>query len=235
MLILCFLQELLKKGHSPSTLKVYVAAIVVTHAPIHGQSVGWNNLVFRFLKGYSRLNSPHPVTVPTWDLPTVLRALKSPPFGLLQSVDLRTLTLKTVLLLALASLKCMGDLQALSVSTSCLEFRPNDSKIVQKPRQGYILKVLFNKSQNKSQNKFLYKISTFQRFSSLEHFYKGGPTSITKNVHNLFCDQRKYENKIANEKGETNGLQQHIQYTRCIVLSLLSDGLLHIHVSTAVS
>ncbi len=69
-------------------------------------------------------------------------ALKSPPFELLQSVDLRPLTRKTALLLALASLKRMGDLHALSVSPSCLKFGPNNSKIILKPRHGYIPKVL---------------------------------------------------------------------------------------------
>ncbi len=94
-----------------------------------------NNLVVRFLKGSRRLNTPRSITFLTWDLPTVLRALKSPPFELLQSVDLHPLMLKTALLLALASVKRMGDLQALSVSPSCLEFGTNDSKIVLKPRQ----------------------------------------------------------------------------------------------------
>ncbi len=93
------------------------------------------------LKGFRRLNAPCNVTVPTWYLSTVLRALKSPPFEQLQSVDLRPLTLKTPLLLALPSVKRMGDLQALSVSPSCLEFGPNDSKIILKPRHGYIPKV----------------------------------------------------------------------------------------------
>ncbi len=37
----------------------------------------------------------------------------------------------------------MGDLQALSVSPNCLEFGPGDSKVVLKPRHGYIPKVLF--------------------------------------------------------------------------------------------
>ncbi len=41
-LILSFLQELLDKGRSPSTLKVYVAAIAASHAPIVSQSVGRN-------------------------------------------------------------------------------------------------------------------------------------------------------------------------------------------------
>ncbi len=72
----------------------------------------------------------------------MLRALKSPPFESLQSADLRPLTLKTALLLALASVKRMGALQALSVSPSYLKFGSTDSKIVLKPRYGYIPKVL---------------------------------------------------------------------------------------------
>ncbi len=104
--------------------------------------MGRNNLVVYFLKGSRRFNLPRPVTVSTWDLPTVLRALKSTPFEPLQSVDLRPLTLKTTLLLALASVTRMRDMQALSVSPFCLEFGPNDSKIVLKPRHGYKPKVL---------------------------------------------------------------------------------------------
>ncbi len=101
--VLSFLQELLDKGRSHSTLKVFVAAIAAFHAPIAGQSVGRDNSVVRFLKGARRLNPPRPLTVPTWDLPTVLRALKGPPFEPLQSTNLRSLSLKTALLLALAS------------------------------------------------------------------------------------------------------------------------------------
>ncbi len=140
--VLSFLQELLDKGRSHSTLKVFVAAIAAFHAPIAGQSVGRDNSVVRFLKGARRLNPPRPLTVPTWDLPTVLRALKGPPFEPLQSTDLRSLLLKTALLLALASVKRVGDLQTLSTSPACLEFGPNDSKAVLKPRHGYVPKVL---------------------------------------------------------------------------------------------
>lgn len=46
------------------------------------------------------------------------------------------------LVLALASVKGLGDLQTLSVGISCLEFGPNDYKIILKPRQGYVPKVL---------------------------------------------------------------------------------------------
>ncbi len=65
-----------------------------------------------------------------------LTLLKGPPFELLQSVNLRYLLLKTALV------KQMGDLQVLSVSPSCLQFRPNNSKVILKPRHGYVPKVL---------------------------------------------------------------------------------------------
>ncbi len=45
-------------------------------------------------------------------------------------------------LLALASVKRVGDLQALSANPACLEFGPNDSKVVLKPRLCYVPKVL---------------------------------------------------------------------------------------------
>ncbi len=86
------------------------------------------------------MNPPRPRTV-TWDLPTV-RALQGLPFEPLQSSSLRVLSLKTTLLLALASVKQVGDLQALSVNPACLEFGPNDSKVVLKPMLGYVPKVL---------------------------------------------------------------------------------------------
>lgn len=50
--------------------------------------------------------------------------------------------LKTAFLLALALVKSVGDLQALLVSTSCLEFGPNDCKVVLQPCGGYVPKVL---------------------------------------------------------------------------------------------
>ncbi len=67
---------------------------------------------------------------------------KGPPFEPLQSWSLRVLSLKTTLLLALASVKRVGDLQALSITPACLEFRPNNSKVILKPRLGYVSKVL---------------------------------------------------------------------------------------------
>ncbi len=63
-------------------LKVYVAAIAASHAPVVDQLVGRSKLVVRFLKGSMRLNPPRPFTTPT-------------PFESLQSVNLQSLSLKT--------------------------------------------------------------------------------------------------------------------------------------------
>ncbi len=139
--VLSFLQDGLERRLSPSTLKVYVAAIAAHHDAVDGKSVEKHDLVVRFLRGARRLNPPRPHLVPSWDLPSVLTALKEEPFEPLQSVELKVLSLKTVLLTALASVKRVGDLQAFSVNDSCLEFRPADSHVVLRPRPGYVPKV----------------------------------------------------------------------------------------------
>ncbi len=54
----------------------------------------------------------------------------------------RILTLKVTLLLALTSLKRVGDLQALSVSEMCMDFAPGLVKVTLRPWPGYIPKVL---------------------------------------------------------------------------------------------
>ncbi len=116
--VLSFLQQGLERRLSPSTLKVYVAAISAYHDPVEGKSVGKHNLVVRFLRGARRLNPPKPPSLHSWDLALVLRALITAPFEPLQSVELKFLSMKTLLLTALASIKRVGDLQAFSVDDS---------------------------------------------------------------------------------------------------------------------
>ncbi len=139
--VLSFLQDGLERRLSPSTLKVYVAAIAAHHDAVDSKSVGKHDLVIRFLRGARRLNPPRPHLVPFWDLPLVLMALNEEPFEPLQSVELKFLSLKTVLLTALASVKRVGDLQAFSVDDSCLEFGPGNSHVILRPRPGYVPKV----------------------------------------------------------------------------------------------
>ncbi len=95
-----------------------------------------------FLKGARRLHPPRPPSVPPWDLEVVLRALSQPPFEPLASVDLKELSLKTALLLALASAKRIGDLHAFSVDSDCICFGPGDCSVTLRPRPGYVPKSL---------------------------------------------------------------------------------------------
>ncbi|KAL0163759.1 hypothetical protein M9458_039512, partial [Cirrhinus mrigala] len=125
--VLSFLQEKLERRLSPSTLKVYVAAIAAYHDAVDGASIGKHQLVVR-------VNPPRPHLVPSWDLSVALRGLRGPPFEPLVSVELKFLSLKTALLTTLASIKRVGDLQAFSVNEACLEFGPADSHVVLRPR-----------------------------------------------------------------------------------------------------
>ncbi|KAL0153588.1 hypothetical protein M9458_051068 [Cirrhinus mrigala] len=128
--VLSFLQEGLDRHLSASTLKVHVAAISANHDLVGDRSVGKHDLIIRFLRGARRLNPPRPNLIPSWDLAVVLQGLQQDPFEPLQSVKLDALSLKTTLLTALTSVKRVGDLQALSVDSSCLEFGPANSHVV---------------------------------------------------------------------------------------------------------
>ncbi len=79
--------------------------------------------------------------MPTWDLAVVLEALLKAPFEPLEEVNLRFLTVKNVFLLAISSFKKVGDLPALSMAPSCLEFAPCMARTFLYPRQGYVPKV----------------------------------------------------------------------------------------------
>ncbi len=139
--VLSFLQERLERRLSPSTLKVYVAAIAAHHDAVDGRSLGKHDLIVRFLKGARRMNPSRPPLVPSWDLSIVLARLQRGPFEPLDSVELKFLSLKTALLTALTSIKRVGDLQAFSISEECLVFGPVYSHVVVRPRPGYVPKV----------------------------------------------------------------------------------------------
>ncbi|KAI2646090.1 Sentrin-specific protease 2 [Labeo rohita] len=116
--VLSFLQDKLERRLSPSTLKVYVPAIAAYHDAVDGLSLGKHHLIVRFLRG-----------------------LRRAPFEPLASVELKYLSLKTSLLIALTSIKRVGDLHAFSVSESCLEFGPADSHVTLRTWPGYVPKV----------------------------------------------------------------------------------------------
>ncbi len=139
-----FLQDQFTAGQAPSTLKVYVVAISVCHIPLGGMSLGKDPLVSRFLCGTLRLRPAARTREPTWDLAIVLQGLSLAPFKPLEEVPAKFFTLKALFLLAISSPKKIGDLQALSVAPSCLEFVPGMVKAFLHPRPGYVPKVPAN-------------------------------------------------------------------------------------------
>ncbi len=92
--VLSFLQERLERRLSPSTLKVYVAAIAAHHDAVDGRSLGKHDLIVRFLKGARRMNPSRPPLVPSWDLSIVLAGLQRGPFEPLDSVELKSCLLR---------------------------------------------------------------------------------------------------------------------------------------------
>ncbi len=139
--VLEFLQERLTAGAAATTLRVYVAAIAAQRE-LDEIPLGRHRLVSAFMRGARCLRPVRPTAVPSWYLSVVLEGLVTAPFEPLESASDRILTLKVVLLLALTSLKKVGDLQAFSVSETCMDFAPGLVKVTLRPRPGYIPKVL---------------------------------------------------------------------------------------------
>ncbi len=139
--VLEFLQERLTARAAATTLRVYVVAIAARRE-LDEIPVGRHRMVSAFMRGARRLRPVRPTAVPSWDLSVVLEGLVTAPFEPLESASDRILTLKVVLLLALTSLKRVGDLQAFSVSETCMDFAPGLVKVTLRPRPGYIPKVL---------------------------------------------------------------------------------------------
>lgn len=141
--ILQFLQGLLDEGKSPSTLRGMVAAIKVARTGHYQLSEEAEKLVSQFLKGARRrAGRPARPSLPPWDLELVLRALGEPPFEPLESVDLKWLSFKTALLLALATAKRVGELHALSVHEHLCRFLPEGAGVFLRPNPAFLPKVL---------------------------------------------------------------------------------------------
>ena len=110
-----FLQDLIDKRKAFSTIKMYLAAIAACHVGFGGRAASPHPLVCRFMKGARRLLPVSRPLVPPWDLAVVLEGLKGPPFEPLEEADLKHLSFKTALLLALASAKRVSDIHVLSM------------------------------------------------------------------------------------------------------------------------
>lgn len=194
--VLEFLQSLLEEGRSPSTLKVYVAAISCHHVKIDGCTVGSHDLVSLFLRGARRLRPLVAPRAPVWDLPLVLDALCCRPFEPLVRADLKWLSCKTAFLLAIASAKRVSELHALSVSPSCLRWSPDGSGVTLWPNTAFVPKVLPRSHCNQP--------LTLSRFQP--------PSEEGLNGSELLCPVRALEAYIAATAGRRRSDQLFLCY-----------------------
>ena len=72
----------------------------------------------------------------------VLEAFCGPPFDPIESADMKLLSYKTALLLALTSAMRVGDLHAFSVHPSFNHFTPDGSKVTLCPNAAYLRKII---------------------------------------------------------------------------------------------
>ncbi|XDV48415.1 hypothetical protein PO909_017827 [Leuciscus waleckii] len=172
--VLEFLQSRFSDRLSPSTLKVYVAAVAAFHTPLRVGTLGRHPLIVCFLRGARRMRPVIQPRVPTWDLAVVLEGLSLAPFKPLDEVSEKCVSLKVAFLLAITSLKRVGDLQALSIAPSCLEFAPGRVRVILHPRPGYVPMVPTNVA----------------RSIILQAFHSPSFSSAEEEKHNLLCPVR---------------------------------------------
>jgi integrase len=125
--VISFLHTRFQLGLKPATIKSYISALGKYLPDFDGQSLGKHRAVIAYLAGARNANPSVRSVVPPWSLDLVLDHLNSAPFEPMASASLKSWTLKTVFLLALASAARVSELTALDV-------RPPFTVV----RQGYV-------------------------------------------------------------------------------------------------
>ena len=111
--IINFLAELYQDGYQYRSLNSYRSAISAVHSKVDDHPVGQHPLVSRMLKGVFNERPPLSRYSTFWDVGAVLRYLKQ--LGSNDSLTLRLLTIKSVMLLALARPSRSMDLSKLDI------------------------------------------------------------------------------------------------------------------------
>ena len=101
------------KGLSVSAVKGYRSALNSVFA-LKGMDLADSREIFMLLRSFSKSVRPEELRPPAWDITLILQSLTRAPYEPLRSSDERFLAQKTLFLLALASSKRVGELQALS-------------------------------------------------------------------------------------------------------------------------
>ena len=108
-----FLAGLFSEGYQYQSLNAYRSAISSTHENMDGVSVGSHPAVTRLLKGVFHSRPPQPRYASFWDVGMVVQYIKK--LGPNNDLNLKQLTMKTVMLLALTRPSRSADLSKLDV------------------------------------------------------------------------------------------------------------------------
>ena len=108
-----FLADLFKEGYLYRSLNSYRSAISALHSKVDGYSIGQHPLITRMLKGVFNERPPVARYSAFWDVGVVLRYLKG--LGTNDTLTLRMLTIKSVMLMALTRPARSVDLSKLDI------------------------------------------------------------------------------------------------------------------------
>ena len=103
------------------------SALSSTLPPVEGFKIGDHPSVSRLVKGALELRPPIPALVPQWSVAKVLRELDS--WDMQKDLSLMDLTLKTILLVALASAKRVDSISKFVVTDGFLEVSDSMARI----------------------------------------------------------------------------------------------------------
>ena len=128
--MLNFLSGLFERNLAYRTIGVYRSTLSQTLAPIDGVPVGEHPLVSRLMRGVHNTRPPERRIAPAWSVDKVLDTVRQ--WSPVTALSLKTLTLKTVLLLALVTGKRCSSLALLSVKETHCQF--SSSRVQLRPR-----------------------------------------------------------------------------------------------------
>ena len=111
--VLSFLATQFNEERAYRTVSGYRSALSSTLPPVDGVAVGAHPLVARLMKGAYNLRPPKPRYTSTWDVGEVLTVLQT--WGMPANLSDRQLSLKLVMLLALAGAHRTGEVRHLSM------------------------------------------------------------------------------------------------------------------------
>ena len=104
---------LFQKGRQVNTLGTYRATLSSTLPKIEGANIGLHPVIIDLFKGFTNLRPREYKNPPRWEVDMVLETIHS--WGMNESLSLKALTIKLVMLLALTSASRCGELSSLDV------------------------------------------------------------------------------------------------------------------------